>query len=100
VARDLLLDEASSPLFDIIDRKAVQGVLRDPARVTQPVCRQLFGALAAAVWLGHAESGDRIGAPPEARGGGELRARVDAPPWRQPERRPSLRERVLSRLAR
>jgi hypothetical protein len=100
VARDLLLDESSSPLFEIIDRRAVQGVLRDPARATQPVCRQLFGALAAAVWLGHAESGDRIGAPARASAGGQLRARVDASPRRQPERRPSLRERVLSRLAR
>jgi hypothetical protein len=100
VARELLLDEVSSPVFDIIDRKAVRGVLADPAQATEPMCRQLFGALAAAVWLGHAESGNRIGAPPQDRGSGALRARVDARQPRPGARRPSLRKRVLGRLAR
>lgn len=69
VAEEYLLDEPSSPLYDIIDRDAVERALRDPLNVSMAVYRQLFGALAAAVWLGHDESADRIGAPPPPRRG-------------------------------
>jgi hypothetical protein len=100
VAGDLLLDESSSPLYDIIDRDAVEGVLRDPARATQPVCRQLFGALAAAVWLGQHESRERIGAKPTAADHGEAPASRTAPPRTQPWRRAGLRQRIRSLVAR
>jgi hypothetical protein len=100
VARDLLLDESSSPLYDIIDRDAVHGVLRDPARATQPVCRQLFGALAAAVWLGQDESQERIGAKPKFVDGMEGSPAGSAPTQRLPGRRAGLRQRIRSRVAR
>jgi hypothetical protein len=100
VARDLLLDESSSRLFDIIDRKAVQGVLRDPARATQAVCRQLFGALAAAVWLSHTESRERISATPDACGPHEPERSGTAPTERHAGSRASLRNRILSRVSR
>jgi hypothetical protein len=64
VARDLLLGEASSSLHDIIDHKAVRRLLADPEQATPYACRQLFGALAAAVWLGRHESWVRIGTTP------------------------------------
>jgi hypothetical protein len=64
VARELLLDETSSPIHDIIDRSAVERVLADPERATPATCRQLFGALTAAVWLGGYEARQRIGDKP------------------------------------
>lgn len=64
VARELLLDEPSSPLYDVVDRDAVQRVLAVPEQATPAMCRQLFGALTAAVWLGGYESRDRIGGKP------------------------------------
>lgn len=63
-ARDLLLDERSSPVYDILDREAVERVLRTPEQATPVQCRQLFGALAAAVWLGRHESRARLGTVP------------------------------------
>jgi hypothetical protein len=56
-----LLDEKQSPLFDIIDRGSLERALRDPLPTAPLHFRQLFGALAAAVWLGHGESQYRIG---------------------------------------
>jgi hypothetical protein len=64
VAHELLLDETSSPLYDIVDRDAVQRVLAMPEQATPATCRQLFGALTAAVWLGGYEARDRIGGQP------------------------------------
>jgi hypothetical protein len=65
VARELLLDETSSPIHDIVDRGAVERVLADPERATPATCRQLFGALTAAVWLGGYEARQRIGDKPK-----------------------------------
>jgi hypothetical protein len=56
-----LLDEPSSPIYDIVDRDAIMSALREPSP-DQIASRQLFGALTAAVWLGHHESRYRIGA--------------------------------------
>jgi hypothetical protein len=100
VARDLLLDEASSPLCDIVDRNAVRGVLADPARATPPVCRQLFGALAAAVWLGGHESRDRIGEKPKPDGHGHVSMPGPASHRKQTGPRARLRRRIRARMAR
>jgi hypothetical protein len=56
-----LLDEPSSPIYDIVDRDAIMSALRGPAP-DHTASRQLFGALTAAVWLGRHESHYRIGA--------------------------------------
>jgi hypothetical protein len=64
VARELLLDETSSALYDVVDRNAVQRVLANPERATPTICRQLFGALTLAVWLGGYEAPQRIGDKP------------------------------------
>ena len=64
VARELLVDETSSPVHEIVDRDAVQRVLSEPNRATPATCRQLFGALTAAVWLGGYEARQRIGDKP------------------------------------
>ena len=61
VARELLLDETSSPVNEVVDRDAVQRVLAEPERANPAICRQLFGALTAAVWLGGYEARQRIG---------------------------------------
>jgi hypothetical protein len=99
VATDLLLDQGSSRLYDVIDRDAVQGVLADPARATPAVCRQLFGALAAAVWLGGTESRDRIGDKPKPAGHGQL-SMPGAGPQRTPTRpRTRLRRPIRARIA-
>jgi hypothetical protein len=55
-----LLDEPSSPIYDIVDRDAIMSALRGPLP-DHTASRQLFGALTAAVWLGHHESRYRIG---------------------------------------
>jgi hypothetical protein len=56
-----LLDEPTSPIYDIVDRNAIMSALCDPLH-DETASRQLFGALTAAVWLGHHESHYRIGA--------------------------------------
>ena len=61
VVEDYLLDEKSSPLYEIFDRNAVIEVLRGPVPTKQQQPQALFGALTAAVWLGYDESGYRIG---------------------------------------
>lgn len=64
LARSLLLDDDTGSLHDIVDRRAVERVLAEPERATITTCRQLFGALTAAVWLGRHESPQRIGEEP------------------------------------
>jgi hypothetical protein len=62
VVRALLLDDSTNPVFDIVDRAAVEAVLAGPVPTKQQQPQALFGALTAAVWLGNQESGFRIGA--------------------------------------
>jgi hypothetical protein len=59
-----LLDERSSPLFEILDRKKVIKVVRGPLPTDVRALIQLYGALTAAVWLGRHETAARFGAPP------------------------------------
>ena len=65
VVEDVLLDEASSPWFDFLDRAAIERVLSGPTPTGRQQPQALFGALAAAVWLGGAELPHRIGGGPD-----------------------------------
>jgi hypothetical protein len=100
VARDLLLDETSSPVYDIIDRNAVQGVLADPNRATPPVSRQLFGALAAAVWLGGHESRARIGEKRKLVGNAQVSTSPTDSRSNQTGPLADVRHRIRTRIAR
>jgi hypothetical protein len=78
MVRGYLLDEPSSPLFDIIDRKALATLLESGPPWKPQQARQIFGALTSAVWLGCHDSRSKVGgawdtsphaAPRRARGG-------------------------------
>jgi hypothetical protein len=83
VLESYLLDEPSNPVFDVISRDAVQKVLsrrrkttralwhratrRQPPAVPDSLAlRELYGALTAAVWLGHHEIPARAGENPSS----------------------------------
>ncbi len=59
-----LLDEPSSPVFEILDRKKIVKVVRGPPPADVGRLVQLYGALTAAVWLGRHETTARFGAAP------------------------------------
>jgi hypothetical protein len=61
VVREYLLDAAPDRLNEIIDSRKVRSILDDENRARDVVYRQIFGALAAAVWLGHRETPVRLG---------------------------------------
>jgi hypothetical protein len=61
LVRGYLLDEPSSPLFDIVDRRALVALLERGAPWSAQQARQIFGALTAAVWLGRHDSRSKIG---------------------------------------
>lgn len=79
VVRALFLDDSTNPVFDIVDRAAVEAVLAGPVPTKQQQPQALFGALTAAVWLGNQESGFRIGG-----GWDQTVARRAASPVRRP----------------
>jgi hypothetical protein len=56
-----LLDEPSSPIYDILDRDALMSALPAYPTMRGVEKRQLMDAMTAAVWLGHHESRSRIG---------------------------------------
>jgi hypothetical protein len=64
VVEEYLLEEPSNPVFEVINRDAVEKVLAGPPVTDGVALRGLFGALTAAVWLGHHENPARAGAPP------------------------------------
>jgi len=55
IMRRYLLGDRSNPVFDVIDRHAVEEALGRFAELTEPAKRQLYGALTAAMWLGGSE---------------------------------------------
>ena len=55
VIRHHLLDDPSNPVFDLLDRVRVEGAVADFDHLPEPSKTQLYGALTAAVWLGHNE---------------------------------------------
>ena len=55
VVESHLLDEPSNPVFEVISREAVEKVLTGPPVTDSLAQRSLYGALTAAVWLGHHE---------------------------------------------
>jgi len=59
-----LLDEPANPIFDIVDRGAVEKLLTGPDEAANVDLQSLYGVLTAAVWLGHHETPARIGDPP------------------------------------
>lgn len=50
-----LLGDRSNPVFEVVDRDAVEVALDRFAELGEPAKRQLYGALTAAMWLGGAE---------------------------------------------
>ena len=58
-----LLDEPSSPLYEIVDRPAVAQALSGGIAPGLHPRYQMLGALTAAVWLGHHELPARVGTP-------------------------------------
>ena len=56
VVEEYLLEEPSNPVFEVISRDVVQKVLAGPTVTDSVGLRGLFGALTAAVWLGHHET--------------------------------------------
>ncbi len=52
VMRRYLLDEPSNPVFDILDRTAVEGAVAGFDGLPEPSKQQLYGALSAAIWRG------------------------------------------------
>jgi hypothetical protein len=57
-----LMADREHPIFDVIDRQAVESVLKNLRRGWQPsrgARVQLFGALTAAIWLGYGEESHR-----------------------------------------
>jgi hypothetical protein len=60
-----LLDDPSNPVFEVVNREAVEKVLTGPSVTDSVGLRSLYGALTAAVWLGHHETPARSGEPPK-----------------------------------
>jgi hypothetical protein len=90
-----LLDEPSSPIYDIVDRNAIMSALRGPLP-DDTASRELFGALTAGVWLGHYESRYRIGADWDQQPGApepKVATKSSSPPPRLYRR---LRQRIAS----
>jgi hypothetical protein len=63
VLRSYLLDEPANPVFEIVDRGAVEELLTRPDDPPNADLQSLYGVLTAAVWLGHHETPARFGAP-------------------------------------
>jgi hypothetical protein len=61
IVRGYLLDEPSSPLFDIVDQRALAALLGTGPPWNPQQARQIFGALTAAVWLGRHDSRSKVG---------------------------------------
>jgi hypothetical protein len=61
IVRGYLLDEPSSPLFDIVDRRALAALLETGPPWNPQQARQIFGALTSAVWLGRHDSRSKVG---------------------------------------
>jgi hypothetical protein len=61
VVQEYLLDAAPEQLNEIVDPSKVRAIMDGQERARDMEYRQIFGALAAAVWLGHEESTARIG---------------------------------------
>ena len=59
-----LLDEPTNPVFEIVDRNAVEKLLTAPELPPNAEPQSLYGVLTAAIWLGHHETPTRHGAPP------------------------------------
>ncbi|HKA84201.1 MAG TPA: hypothetical protein VKD21_10085 [Acidimicrobiales bacterium] len=78
LVRGYLLDEPSSPLFDMVDRRALVTLLETGPPWNPQQARQIFGALTAAVWLGHHDSRSKVG--------GAWDTSPHAPPCRAPRR--------------
>lgn len=55
IMRRHLLGDRSNPVFEVVDRDAVEVALDRFAELGEPAKRQLYGALTAAMWLGGAE---------------------------------------------
>ena len=64
-----LLDEPSNPVFEVISRDAVEKALTGPPVTDSLALRSLYGALTAAVWLGHHELQRRAERNPERSAG-------------------------------
>ena len=64
VLRAYLLDEPTNPVFEIVDRDAVEKLLTPPELPANADLQSLYGVLTAAVWLGHHETPTRHGALP------------------------------------
>jgi hypothetical protein len=106
IVRGYLLDEPSSALFDIVDRRALVTLLEMGPPWNPQQARQIFGALTSAVWLGRHDSRSKVGGawdtaphalPWRAAGGGRHRLTTVAHAghrktlrhlWRRLRRRP------------
>jgi hypothetical protein len=58
-----MLDEPANPIFDLVDRRALEELLTGPDDPANADLELLYGVLTAAVWLGHHERPARFGAP-------------------------------------
>jgi hypothetical protein len=53
--RKYLVDDTSNPVHELVDRSRVAALLERFAELTDAAKRQMYGALSAAIWLGHAD---------------------------------------------
>ncbi len=49
------MDDRSNPVFELVDHHAVEAAVDGFAVLTESAKHQLYGALTAAMWLGHHE---------------------------------------------
>jgi hypothetical protein len=55
IMRKYLVDDTSNPVHELVDRSRVAALLERFAELTDAAKRQMYGALSAAIWLGHAD---------------------------------------------